>query len=490
MHHGVLGVLVVTARESPPNLVHGEHANVNKGTTTTTTTTVGDADNQEGVFANDTESAAEAIVGNMQLVRDDAEAGERDARRAASASLAAVMVDGREGEDNQLEPFSGGSDAVESDLANFIEQDPLLKPEALTADDLAAAGGADAPAEARLPHSARDAAAKQNVNNANNFGGDIRAGAAAATAVGASREKKVEEVRAERSEVSPSAPSTLRDAGAHDYAATSSRSTRRRITREPLHVFHDDCDMASDDVGALDATTSSENEQHHHHHHHSYSYHNEAAFSPYHEPKTAGASRFEDGDVDSAGGGWYAASSQQEAMGDQVVGHYTDTSHVPSALHGEDEVVDGDGYMVAGTGDKAGDDGPGLHTAELEEDKDVAARAYLSSRHTHVPAASGWFSPPSMTTTSSSSVQVGAASSGSGAQPSRFADAPMDTVADSNMRTSVLNVGMAVRDGLTFDMKREVQARWREYRSSYPTLRELIRQLVTAYKEEQQVKRA
>ncbi|KPA83668.1 hypothetical protein ABB37_01927 [Leptomonas pyrrhocoris] len=166
------------------------------------------------------------------------------------------------------------------------------------------------------------------------------------------------------------------------------------------------------------------------------------------------------------------------------VHHYTDTSHSRLAALERDVVVDGEEYLVAGTGDKAGDDGL---TAAAVEGGDRVELGYPSSpeRAARLPS---WSAGPSeledLSFTSRAASQTSHAAAAGGI--------PAGTAAavDSNGRTARPTSVMTERDEPTSGMKREVQARWREFRWRYPTLQELIRQLVTAYKEEQQTKRA
>lgn len=76
------------------------------------------------------------------------------------------------------------------------------------------------------------------------------------------------------------------------------------------------------------------------------------------------------------------------------------------------------------------------------------------------------------------------------ALPTHTEDVLIGPGGDSSVRDARLPTSLGEQGGKTLDSKREVQARWRELRGSYPTLRELIWQLVDAYKEEQRIKRA
>ncbi|CAJ1986162.1 hypothetical protein conserved [Leishmania donovani] len=62
--------------------------------------------------------------------------------------------------------------------------------------------------------------------------------------------------------------------------------------------------------------------------------------------------------------------------------------------------------------------------------------------------------------------------------------------ATASASSAAVNPEVAPQNEVTLNLAGNVQTRWREYRSSYPTLREIVHQLAQAYKEEQRMKHA
>ncbi|KPI86921.1 hypothetical protein ABL78_4014 [Leptomonas seymouri] len=160
---------------------------------------------------------------------------------------------------------------------------------------------------------------------------------------------------------------------------------------------------------------------------------------------------------------------QFRSVGYSSVDQYPDTARSCPAVLESDAVVVGNECLLADT-DGKGSDG------DLDNRSGWPSQA-CASGSSNQSTGSVTFENPSF-------------DSWATADTSRSAGIPEETVVGSNARMPMLNTGMVAPNDLSYHMRREVQAHWREYRGSYPTLRELILQLVAIYKEEQQTKRA